>query len=74
MIFKRFFCWIFVDFEDFFWILGFFEIFLFFLDVLRFFGLFSKILRLLLNVKNVNTEHLKWPNISINSMKSSLFA
>ena len=38
-----------------------------------FFLLFSKLLRLLLKITEVSTEHKKWPKISTNSGKSSLF-
>ena len=49
-------------------------VFLDFWILFGFFGFFSKLLGLLLNVREVTTEHGKWPKISTNSVKSSFFA
>ena len=69
------FLWYFLDLLDFFWIIFLdFLVFLDFWTLFGFFGFFSKLLVLLLNVREVTTEHGKWPKISTNSVKSSFFA
>ena len=69
-----------MNFWTFFWIFfGFFEIFEIFLNIIffsdiffscDFFKFFLKLLKLLINLKEVTTEHQKWLKIGTNRIKA----
>ena len=70
IFFLSFLIWDFLRFFGRFWIFGYFG----FIYLFIYLFIFLNVFRGLLKVTEVTTEHKKWPKVSQNSIKSSLFA